>query len=175
MRVGMATAPTALSIAEFLSRSYEKPEPEYVAGEVLDRSMPKDAHSQAQAELCVSFGVVRRKHTLFIRPELRVRTGEESVRVIDVAIYTDKPNAPIPSNPPLIAVEILSPDDRAHVVLEKLNEYSAWGVRHVWLVDPESREMFAWDGRSLAKQDALVAAEVEASLSPNDVFGPAAD
>jgi Uma2 family endonuclease len=37
----------------------------------------------------------------------------------------------VPDTPPLIVVEILSPDDRLTEVREKLEEYRAWGVPHV--------------------------------------------
>jgi Uma2 family endonuclease len=36
-------------------------------------------------------------------------------------------------------VEILSPDDTAREVREKVDEYLAHGVRLIWVVDPEDR------------------------------------
>ena len=40
----------------------------------------------------------------------------------------------VPTIPPFVAIEILSPDDRMTDVRNKLAEYRAWGVTHVWLV-----------------------------------------
>ena len=37
----------------------------------------------------------------------------------------------MPEKPPLVLIEVLSPNDRLTAVLEKLEEYRAWGVRHV--------------------------------------------
>src|SRR5439155_9247241 len=41
--------------------------------------------------------------------------------------------------PPVLAVEVLSPDDRADRVLRKITDYLRNGVALVWLVDPEMR------------------------------------
>ena len=55
--------------------------------------------------------------------------------------------ARIPSSPvkgffpgaPDLAVEVLSPDDRAGEVLEKVRDWLAAGTRSVWVVDPRTR------------------------------------
>lgn len=44
----------------------------------------------------------------------------------------------VPDDPPFIVMEIVSPDDRLSEVLAKLDEYLAWGVPHIWLVDPQN-------------------------------------
>jgi Uma2 family endonuclease len=38
-----------------------------------------------------------------------------------------------------IAIEILSPPDRVSRVRKKIDEYLAFGVSYVWLIDPERR------------------------------------
>jgi Uma2 family endonuclease len=40
--------------------------------------------------------------------------------------------------PPLIAIEILSPDDRLMDLQEKIDEYVKFGVEHIWIFDPRS-------------------------------------
>lgn len=40
---------------------------------------------------------------------------------------------------PDLAVEVLSPDDRAREVLDKVGEYLQAGVRLVWVIDPKKR------------------------------------
>jgi Uma2 family endonuclease len=43
--------------------------------------------------------------------------------------------------PPVIAVEVLSPEDRVNNVALKVDEYLAFGVKQVWVVDPESKDI----------------------------------
>ena len=50
---------------------------------------------------------------------------------------------------PEIAVEVLSPSETTRMIHRKLKQYFAAGVREVWLVDPESREVEIWTGPSL--------------------------
>jgi Uma2 family endonuclease len=45
---------------------------------------------------------------------------------------------------PDLAVEVLSPDDRAGKIQEKIRDYLAYGARLVWIVDPESRTVTAY-------------------------------
>jgi Uma2 family endonuclease len=44
-------------------------------------------------------------------------------------------------SPPLIAVEVLSPNDRAQAVARKVSEYLAGGVGEVWVIDPEEKSI----------------------------------
>ena len=45
------------------------------------------------------------------------------------------------SVPPVIAVEVLSPSDRVNRIAAKVDEYLAFGVKQVWVVDPESKDV----------------------------------
>ena len=47
--------------------------------------------------------------------------------------------------PPDLAVEVMSPTDRGRTVRDKERQYLAAGVRLVWRVNPDSREVFAFD------------------------------
>jgi Uma2 family endonuclease len=50
---------------------------------------------------------------------------------------------------PDLAVEVLSPDDRPRLVMDKVGEYLAVGVRMVWIIDPERNRAAAY--RSLTE------------------------
>ena len=41
--------------------------------------------------------------------------------------------------PPLLCIEILSKDDRAADVQEKIEEHLAFGVKYVWVINPRHR------------------------------------
>ncbi len=48
--------------------------------------------------------------------------------------------------PPDIVVEVLSPDDRRKDVRAKIKEYLFYGVRLVWLADPEMKIVTVYHG-----------------------------
>jgi Uma2 family endonuclease len=74
-----------------------------------------------------------------------MKTREGLYLIPDVAVFWPSRPSLIPDSPPLVVIEILSPEDRFAAVREKLQEYRSWGVDHVWLVDPYSRRLYACD------------------------------
>lgn len=70
----------------------------------------------------------------------------DSVRGPDVAYWSDTESVTAndpqyTESPPVVAVEILSPDDRINRVNQKINEYLNSGVQEVWIIDPASRDV----------------------------------
>lgn len=65
---------------------------------------------------------------------------------------------------PDLAVEVVSPSDRADDLQEKIVEYFAAGTRLVWVVHPRTRIIFAYrsprEVRALGEGDQLVADDV---------------
>jgi Uma2 family endonuclease len=65
---------------------------------------------------------------------------------------------------PDLAIEVLSPDDRARDVLDKVGEYLQAGVRLVWVVDPKRERAVAYrsltDTANIGPDDLLDAGEV---------------
>ena len=47
--------------------------------------------------------------------------------------------SPYPTEPVLLCVEILSPEDRVGAMLAKCEQYHAWGVPFCWVIDPEKQ------------------------------------
>ena len=75
-----------------------------------------------------------------------VERSPDTVRGPDVAYYDDVTDsadvlAEYASVPPVVAVEVLSPEDRVNKVAEKVDEYLAFGVKQVWVVDPEEKDV----------------------------------
>jgi Uma2 family endonuclease len=158
-------------VEEYLRTSYDGPDREYLDGEVVERNVGNNPHSEAQWRLSIFFGELCKRYPVHGRPELRVRVGERRYRVIDLAVYTgERPSELVPSSPPLIAIEILSPDDRMAEMLDKLREYRRWGVRHVWLVDPEARVLYSFDEDGLRETSRLDLPEFSTELSREQVF-----
>lgn len=48
------------------------------------------------------------------------------------------------SIPPDLAVEVLSPNDKAYEVNQKIKEYLEGGVRLIWVIDPAVREVMVY-------------------------------
>jgi len=87
----------------------------------------------------------------------------------DFAVFWRTKPPLVPDAPPLIAIEILSPDDRLTAVREKLEEYRAWGVGHVWLVDPHSRRLYTCD-TGLTEVTSFTIPELNITLGPAEIF-----
>ena len=137
-------AHTQISVEEYLRTSFDGSDCEYLDGEIVERGMPNLPHSKAQKRLIVWFVGMEEKLSLHCFADLRLRTRERRYRVVDLAVFQGEPAEDVPSLPPLVAIEILSPDDRFAEVLTKLEEYRAWGVAHVWFVDPISRKLYVY-------------------------------
>jgi Uma2 family endonuclease len=74
-----------------------------------------------------------------------------------------------PDQPPFVALEILSLDDKFTELREKLETYRQWGVPHVWLVDPYSRRMYTCDA-GLMEVPTLQIPELSLTLTPAEIF-----
>ncbi len=76
--------------------------------------------------------------------EQRTRLGADVVRIPDVSVWRRSvPIQPVFTHPPLIVVEVLSPEDRQSRVLQKIDDYRRFQVPHIWIVDPAKR--IGWD------------------------------
>jgi Uma2 family endonuclease len=53
------------------------------------------------------------------------------------------PREPILTHPPLIAIEILSPEDRMYRIQEKIDDYLDFGIDNIWILNPATRR--AWN------------------------------
>jgi Uma2 family endonuclease len=51
--------------------------------------------------------------------------------------------------PPLIAIEILSPEDSLRSMQPKAEEYRGFGVENIWIIDPEKRIAYRYDPSGL--------------------------
>jgi Uma2 family endonuclease len=140
----MATS-TIVSEQEYLRTSYEY-DCEYVDGEVRERGLPDEYHSVIQQCLCVYFGSMKKELGVRVRPDLRVKVSARHYRIPDVTLLRQTaPFQPIPTEAPLLCVEVVSPDDRVSEQQEKIDEYVAMGVEHIWIIDPHRRTMAVAD------------------------------
>src|SRR5882757_6730199 len=103
-------AGTQISVEEYLHTVY-RPDCDYVDGVVEERNLGERDHSGMQASLVIFFGQFR-KAGLAVWPEWRFQTKPTRFRIPDVVVTRGKPDEQILTKPPLLCIEILSPEDR---------------------------------------------------------------
>ena len=150
---------------QYLSTQFER-EPELVHGELVERPLPNLIHGRTQQRLAVHLDGVG-----YCCTEVRMRLAEDLYRIPDVAVFEGAgPTEAVPTAPPLLVVEISSPDDRLDAMLQKLDEYRTWGVRHIWLIEPERRRIHVYDQGSLTAVSRLELAEFGFTVTAQELF-----
>ena len=105
--------------------------------------------------------------------ETRIRIAPRRYRIPDVCVYKEPaPREPIPSTPPFIAIEILSPEDRMSRARKKIDEYLSFGVPSVWVIDPETRraDVYTASGFYEAKDGVLRTEDPAIEVPLADLF-----
>jgi Uma2 family endonuclease len=132
-----------------------EPETEWILDRPVQKVSPTRTHSRLQSAFCAAldaWGTDRGQAGVEWR--FRASPPGEAIRplVPDVAYLSYERLRPLndadrelPPVAPEIIVEILSPDDRAQRVLEKIRVYRAWGVDLIFIVDPGKRRVDVYE------------------------------
>jgi Uma2 family endonuclease len=162
---------TLIPVSEYLRMSFDGPDREYIDGEIIERSLGSKPHSEAQMRLLLFFHSLSDRHSLYIYPDLRVKLSGQRYRVPDIAVYFgEPPTENFPSRPPDVAVEVISEGDRHVDIIEKLVQYRAWGVKHIWSADPWGLSLFVYDEHGYHQVLAFELPEFNAKLSAAELF-----
>lgn len=148
----MATLPNTeelWTVREYLRTSWS-PDREYVDGRIEERNLGEKEHSILQRFLTVLFAVHRTDWRVEVFPELRTQTQARRFRVPDVLVMRagEKFDRYV-THPPLVAIEILSPEDSLRAMQEKAAEYRTFGVENIWIIDPEPRLAYRYAENAL--------------------------
>ena len=160
---------TILTVDQYLQTTFE-PDAEYVDGRIVERSMPEYPHSAVQVRLVQMFTPLSQDHNLHLATELRMRLARSRVRIPDFAVFREKPTELVPSVPPFVIVEIVSREDRHTEIVEKFEEYRAWGVQHIGLAYPWRRQLSVYGPEGLSAVKSLRVPELDLEISPADIF-----
>ena len=134
------TTAVLVPLSEYLGHTYD-PDCEYIDGMLQERNVGEISHSDAQSAL--NAFVRYEIHGFWSGVEVRVQVKAERFRIPDVTIVRGaKPSERNITSPPEVAVEVLSPDDRAADIQDKIDDYLAFEVPCVWVINPETRR--AW-------------------------------
>ena len=137
------STPVLVSASEYLATVY-RPDRDYVDGNTLERNVGEKDHSKLQFRLARWFDDRRSQSDFFVFIEQRLRVSSTRYRIPDLCVYLGaEPDEQIFTTPPFICVEILSPRDTLSSLRERIDDYLAFGVPHVWLVDPTARRAWA--------------------------------
>jgi Uma2 family endonuclease len=139
--------PVPVSIEEYLHTSYEM-ECEYLDGRVVERNGGEVDHSWPLGRVVGFWGSLEKSLRAFVFPILRIQFSPTRIRVPDVCVYLgEEPEDQVPRTPPFLAVEILSKEDSASDLLEKLDDYRAFGIPFIWVIDPRTRRGYTFTDR----------------------------
>jgi Uma2 family endonuclease len=162
--------PVLISLDEYLHTSFENPDPEFIDGEVVERNGGSLSHSGAMTEVACRLGMEESRAALSVVISIRLRTAANRVRVADVAAFDPEPVEQIPSTPPVVVLEVTSPEDRFCFLIQKLEEYRQWGVTHIWVADPDDRKFFTYGDAGLHEGNELSLPEYGIVLTKEDIF-----
>ena len=141
----MATLPIDepyVTVEEYLHTSY-RPDCDYVDGQIEERNLGEYDHGLLQLALGVLFTANREAWEVRVVTDVRTQVKRTRYRVPDLSVLrANAPREQIITHPPLIAIEILSPEDRLSRFQERIDDYVEFGVGNIWIIDPAKRR--AW-------------------------------
>lgn len=151
----MAEVKTLVTAEQFNEMSFPDVRTELVDGEIVQMSLPGYKHgricsridlklrsfveAQGLGEVVTEVGFVLRRNPDMVRgPDIAFVSREKLQALGETSKFWP--------GPPDLAVEVLSPDDRASDVLRKVRDYLEAGTRLVWVADPETETVSAYRG-----------------------------
>jgi len=167
----MATAPALMTIEQYLHTSFS-PDVDFVDGEIQERNVGEKDHGRLQIMVAAWF--MEREATFHLEaiPEQRMLVTSDRARICDVAIIPDDvPDEQVPTIPPFICIEIMSPEDRLSRSIKVLEDYRSMGVPNIWLIDPQERLAYSFGQGGLKQQeDLILRAERGIAMDVNEMF-----
>jgi Uma2 family endonuclease len=124
-----------------MASAYE-PDCDFVDGILEERYVGEWDHAQLQTDISVYLKTKYKAAGMRVLAELRIRVTPRRVRIPDVCVFLTNPMQRVPTTPPFLCIEILSPEDRMSRVEVRINDFLAMGVNTVWILDPETRQAF---------------------------------
>lgn len=143
-------ATTFMTMAEFAALPDEPGKQELLKGELLRVPPPKMRHGLLRSLLVKLLGAYARQHGgLRVFTNVGFRLSDDTCVEPDVALVNDAQLAGTRpddwfSGAPALAIEILSPSNRATEIEDKVQAYLESGAAAVWVVNPLRRRVTAY-------------------------------
>ena len=153
------TTQTRISLDDFLALPEKKPYREYLAGEVIERVAPDAVHGRAVFFLSGDIDVALQESGAPLEGMTEVR-HEDRVQdwtyLPDINVtsrdrlpenWLQRGQGPLQVTPDF-AIEVLSPDDSAHdilqrIELQRIELYMTAGLRLLWILDADAESITA--------------------------------
>ena len=167
----MATA-TRISLEEYLRTDYE-PDVDYVDGVLEDRNVGKRDHSYFHTLLIVRLYSQCQRVGGLVFTEQRLQVSATRCRIPDICVVLGAyPAEQIFTAPPFLCIEILSPEDTMSRMEKKISDYFTFGVKYVWVIDPQERRGWVYSGEvsRLAVEGVLRTADPEVAVALADLL-----
>jgi Uma2 family endonuclease len=131
-------ASALVTIEQYLNTIY-RPDVEFIDGELREKPVVQWVHGRLQMLIGIWFGAHEDEWKVLVGAEVRTQVSASRVRLPDVVVVAAGPQPGVLTAPPLIVIEILSPDDRYTETERRAQDYRRMGVSNIWLIDPETR------------------------------------
>ncbi len=152
----MATTPALMTIEQYLRTNFS-PDVDFVDGEIEERNLGEKDHGRLQGLVFAWFASREESFAIISVVEQRIRVAPDRVRICDVVILdANAPDEQVTLTPPLICIEIMSPEDPLSRAIKVLEDYRAMGVPNIWLLDPQERLAYTFGAGGLKQQEDLV-------------------
>jgi Uma2 family endonuclease len=170
----MRAAKTLLTAEQFDNYPFEEDKRyELDEGELIEMTRPAYKHNCVLRKLLVSLDAHLTRHEAgeALISENLYALSPNTRRSPDVAVilgnrYEELKSAKVIPVIPEIAAEILSPSETPRMIHRKLKQYFDSGVKEVWLIDPDSREIEIWRGAALPDHPRAVGEALTSPLLP---------
>jgi Uma2 family endonuclease len=164
--------PLRLTMEEYLHTMYH-PDCDFVDGVLEERNVGELEHGTLQAEIAAWFVNHRAEWNIRITTEWRNRVSPTRVRIPDICVISrSAPREQVGQTPPLLCIEIRSPEDRLSRILTVFEDYRQMGVANLWLIDPVERTAMVYTagGLKLHESTRLTIADSPIYLDLPEIF-----
>jgi len=144
---------TLVSVEEYLSTSYD-PDLEYLDGELVERNVGEKDHGRLQALIAAYLINREAQWGICTYTDTRTQVLPARFRLPDICVVLGpETGEQIIRTPPFLSIEILSKDDRAEDIQEKIEEYLAFGVHYVWIINHRKRLAYVHTSGGITKAE----------------------
>ena len=112
-------------------------------GQLVKRNVGEYDHSNLQGALVAWMRQRQRAWNIRVLPEQRIQVSPTRFRVQDVCVVSrEQELEAVFTRPPLLCIEVLSKDDTLRSMQDRVDDYRAFGIANIWVLDPVNRRAY---------------------------------